>query len=85
MITEPATNMEVTNSQATRLLAIALQEWLQNLEVEMKRSVRRDCRVAAQECGHVCAGVSVQAFADKYIAQVRGVGFGRWMMWPVEE
>eukprot|EP00913_Durusdinium_trenchii_P005594 g5213.t1 len=63
-----------SEEKATRLLAIALQEWLQNLEVEMKRSVRRDCRVAAQECGHVCAGVSVQAFADKYIAQVALLG-----------
>eukprot|EP00435_Cladocopium_sp_Y103_P012255 s4673_g3.t1 len=47
-----------------------IEEWLQNLETEMQRSVRRDCRKAANECGNVSAGQSIEVFADKYIAQV---------------
>ena len=51
-----------------------IEEWLQNLETEMQRSVRRDCRKAANECGNVGGGQSMEVFADKYIAQVALLG-----------
>ncbi|CAE7456958.1 ODA2 [Symbiodinium sp. CCMP2592] len=51
-----------------------IEEWLQNLEAEMQRSVRRECRLAAGECGSVISSIPVQSFADKYIAQVALLG-----------
>ncbi|CAE7756669.1 ODA2, partial [Symbiodinium necroappetens] len=40
-----------------------IEEWLQNLEAEMQRSVRRECRLAAGECGSVISSIPVQSFA----------------------
>eukprot|EP00392_Amoebophrya_sp_AT5.2_P000469 g470.t1 len=51
-----------------------IEDWLNALEAEMQRSVRKECKVACVDCGNILQGLSVKDFADRYIAQVALLG-----------
>ena len=51
-----------------------IEDWLGALEAEMQRSVRRECRTCAMECGQLLGGLSVADFGNNCIAQVSILG-----------
>eukprot|EP00931_Biecheleriopsis_adriatica_P081370 TRINITY_DN5469_c0_g1_i3.p1 TRINITY_DN5469_c0_g1~~TRINITY_DN5469_c0_g1_i3.p1 ORF type:complete len:4660 (-),score=1275.41 TRINITY_DN5469_c0_g1_i3:88-14067(-) len=67
-------SQEVVVLQSPVMAQGNIEDWLHQLELEMQRSVRRECRLASMECGSVNNGTSIRSFADKYIAQVALLG-----------
>ncbi|CAD7937238.1 unnamed protein product [Amoebophrya sp. A120] len=59
-----------------------IEDWLNVLEAEVARSVRRECKIACGETGNILNGVSVKDFAEKYIAQVALLGIQ--VVWTVD-
>lgn len=51
-----------------------IEDWLSELESEMQKAVRRECRCAAQQTSSVMVNLSLKEFADKFIAQVALLG-----------
>jgi len=52
-----------------------IEDWLTSLELEMQKSVRRECKFAAIQCTSVmAASTSIKEFADRFIAQVALLG-----------
>jgi dynein heavy chain len=51
-----------------------IEDWLLNLEYEMQRSCRRECRTCAMEIGNLMQGLSMADFGNKSIAQVAIIG-----------
>ncbi|CAD7937234.1 unnamed protein product [Amoebophrya sp. A120] len=51
-----------------------IEDWLNALEAEMQRSVRKECKIACVDCGNILQGLSVKDFSDRYIAQVALLG-----------
>jgi dynein heavy chain len=59
-----------------------IEEWLLELEGEMQRSVRRECRICSLELTQICKGLGVCDFANKSIAQVSILGIQ--MVWTLD-
>ncbi|KFH09468.1 dynein heavy chain, outer arm, partial [Toxoplasma gondii MAS] len=59
-----------------------IEDWLKGLEVQMQRSIRRDCKYAAHETALVGSQLSLRDFCDRYIAQVALLGLQ--MVWTTD-
>ena len=59
-----------------------VEDWLSLLEAEMRKAVRRECRLAAQQTGSVMGSIGLKEFADRFIAQVALLGIG--MIWTAD-
>eukprot|EP00930_Biecheleria_cincta_P100463 TRINITY_DN920_c0_g1_i2.p1 TRINITY_DN920_c0_g1~~TRINITY_DN920_c0_g1_i2.p1 ORF type:complete len:4610 (-),score=1017.36 TRINITY_DN920_c0_g1_i2:106-13935(-) len=68
------TAREIVKLQSPVIAQGNIEDWLHTVELEMQRSVRRECRNCALECNSVMNGLSIRSFADKYIAQVALLG-----------
>jgi dynein heavy chain len=73
---------EVVELVAPTMAVGNIEDWLLALEAEMKRSVRRECRIAAMECASIANGLSVGDFGKKSIAQVSLLGIQ--IVWTVD-
>ena len=47
-----------------------IEDWLRSLEIQMQKSVQRECKYAAHESGSIYSQMTLREFCDKYIAQV---------------
>jgi dynein heavy chain len=66
---------EETVDMATPVMAQGnIEDWLLALEVEMQRSIRRECRYASHDMGGVMTALSIKEFTDKNIGQVSLLG-----------
>jgi dynein heavy chain len=59
-----------------------IEDWLLELEYEMQRSIRRECRICSLEVGQVMNGLSLEDFGKKSIAQVALLGIQ--FVWTVD-
>ena len=51
-----------------------IESWLLQLESEMQKAVRRECRACSATTGSVLNGMTLKEFSDKYIGQVALLG-----------
>eukprot|EP00928_Gymnodinium_smaydae_P031098 TRINITY_DN22944_c0_g2_i2.p1 TRINITY_DN22944_c0_g2~~TRINITY_DN22944_c0_g2_i2.p1 ORF type:complete len:3465 (-),score=972.42 TRINITY_DN22944_c0_g2_i2:18-9410(-) len=65
---------EAVDLQTPTMALGNIEDWLLQLEAEMQRSVRRECRVCSMEVGRLLNGLSVEMFGHKSIAQVALLG-----------
>eukprot|EP00392_Amoebophrya_sp_AT5.2_P015403 g15605.t1 len=76
------TGAEYVNFVTPQMAVGNIEDWLNTLEAEMMRSVRRETKLACSETGNILNGVSVKDFAEKYIAQIALLGIQ--VVWTVD-